>query len=210
LLLRKLLFLSIFSFSILPLLADEVPLSADKVPDLGDEMPHTRSVFVAGHGTFSSVFAKSGSFPVGIQANATAGASVGFGGQRFTLSALFDYHESVYSRERLNVLYRSYSGFALGLDGRIVLKTLRPSRVFLPSLGCGLALSGHFDKYDIFDQYMVYPVASLQPFALFSFNRFRLLSFAVSLPVSFALRASGNYVSVGLSVSPIFRFPAFL
>jgi hypothetical protein len=180
------------------------------MPSSAGEVPHSRSVFIAGCGSLSSVFAKSGSFPVGYQANGTAGAFVGFGGHRFTLAALFDYHGSLYSRTRLNVLYRSYSGFAVGFDGRIAFKSFGSFRVFSPSLGCGLSLAGHFDKYAIIVQYMVYPVASVRPFVLFNFNRVPLLSFAVAVPVSFALRAPGNYLSIGLSLEPILHSPAFL
>jgi hypothetical protein len=194
----------------MPLFADTLSLSSTTSPVPAPVKPHTHAIFITGHGSLSSVFAKSGSFPIGIQANAATGASLGFGGRRLALAALFDYHGTLRSKERQNILYRRYSGFALGLDSRIVIKTLRSLRFFSPSLGCGLSLAGHYDKYDMIDQYMVYPVATVRPFAVLTLNRVPLLSFAIAVPISFALRAPGNYLSIGLSLEPRLRSPTFL
>lgn len=134
---------------------------------------------------------------MGRQHVAAYGASVGYYAARTSYFAFFNRHQAIYSAPRGLLLYRRYEGYECGASAR---RTLGEVAYLCVPFGVGVLLSGSYDRYAVVKQYMAYPSVGAEAFLAFGLCRKNIFPVEVSLPLIYAFRQSGHFVSLGISL----------
>jgi len=163
--------------------------------------------YIIGYGCLSNNFVKAWEYPVGRQYEYNYGGMLIYKSKHVSPMIQVAYHDAFISVPNGYILYRKFSGFDASIGSRIPFskKKLKSSEC---DFGAGIFISGSFDKYEDIDQYMVYPKGGIEFYANYdNLRRIRFVNIGVSVPIKYAVRSSGNYISVGLSSEIGLRIP---
>lgn len=177
--------------------------------DASDELENHwyNNMYLFGYGCISTNFVKAWEYPIGTQYEYDYGGMLLYKFNYFSPFVQMAYHDAFISIPNGYVLYRKFSGFDASVGSRIPFQK-RKSISSEHEFGTGLLVSGRFDKYEDLEQYMVYPEGGIEFYTNWvKLRKLQFINIGVSIPVKYAFRSSGNYLSIGLSTEISLRIP---